>query len=42
VADYHTKWAGIGPHGVEIDDETDDFDMISDLARWRKYTGITS
>lgn len=25
---------GIGPHGIEIDDETDDFDFFTDIARW--------
>jgi len=40
IADYLTHWREIGPHGVEIDDETDDFDNSRDLINWRKYTKI--
>ena len=29
--------AVIGPHGVEIDDETDDFDTPDDIAIWERY-----
>jgi hypothetical protein len=29
---------GIGPHGVEIDDETDDFDVPEDIEIWLDHT----
>ena len=30
---------GIGPHGIEIDDETDDFDFPEDVERWLSMVG---
>jgi FkbM family methyltransferase len=32
----------LGPHGVEIDDETDDFDVPADIETWTKYTTMGS
>jgi FkbM family methyltransferase len=29
---------GIGPHGIEIDDETDDFDFPGDIQAWLDHT----
>jgi choline kinase len=37
-ANYCLDYYGIGPHGVEIDDETDDFDCESDVETWKEYT----
>lgn len=28
------EYRGIGPHGIEINDETDDFDFVTDIQRW--------
>ena len=38
VADFCTHYYGIGPHGVEIDDETDDFDCPGDVEVWKEHT----
>ena len=32
------EYWGIGPHGVEIDDETDDFDVPEDIQVWLEHT----
>jgi hypothetical protein len=38
VANFCMHYYGIGPHGVEIDDETDDFDCPGDVEVWKEHT----